>query len=104
MRIIEVYPRGTSRWAFDGSGTVSRDKTNAQLATFANKKRFNADLNAAYNIAARGLALLLKIAVPGLAGNGKSAETGKSTGPTSRMPIVLADIWAFHAQKLAVAR
>lgn len=104
MRIVEVYPRGTSRWAFDGSGKVSRDKTNAQLATFANKKRYNADLNAAYNIAARCLALLLKIAVPGLAGNGKSAETGKSTGSASRMPIVLADIWAFHAQKLAVAR
>jgi len=104
MRVMEVYPRGTSRWAFDGSGKVARDKENAQLATFTSKKKFNADLNAAYNIAARGLAVLLKIAVPRLAGNGKSAETGKSTGPASRMPIVLADIWAFRAQNLAVAR
>lgn len=103
IRVVEVCPRGTSRWAFDGSGKVSRDKDNAQLATFASKKRYNADLNAAYNIAARGLALLLKIAVPRLAGNDQSAETGRSTGPASRMPIVLADIWAFHAQKTAAA-
>jgi IS605 OrfB family transposase len=104
IRLMEVYPRGTSRWAFDGSGKVIRDKKNAQLATFPSKKKYNADLNAAYNIAARGLAKLLKVAVPRLVGNDKSVETGKSSGSASRMPIVLADIWAFHAQNLAVAR
>lgn len=103
IRVLKVYPRGTSRWAFDRSGKGTRVKRNAQLATFASKKNYNADLNAAHNIAARGLAMLLKIAIPRLAGNGKSAETGKSSGAASRMPIVLADIWAFHARTTAVA-
>ncbi len=36
-------------------------KESAQLATFASGKHHNADLNGAYNIAARGLALLLGV-------------------------------------------
>jgi putative transposase len=58
-RLLEVFARGTSRWAYDGSGKVSRSRQNAQLATFASGKRYNADLNGALNIAARGLAMLV---------------------------------------------
>lgn len=90
LRLLEVFARGTSRWAYDGSGKVARSKENAQLATFASGKRYNADLNGALNIAARGLALLL-----GIKPKEHSAGTGKSSGPAARMPLVLADVWAF---------
>lgn len=118
LRVLEVYARGTSRWAYDGSGKVNRAKDNAQLATFANGRQYNADLNAAYNIAARGLGLLLGIKSP-RAEEAKSqsidkchdeekvvkqleAGTGKSSGLVVRMPLVLADIWG-HANSLRLA-
>ena len=53
MRISTICARNTSALAFDGSGKVVRDKTNAKLATFTSGKHYNADLNAAYNIGAR---------------------------------------------------
>ena len=98
MRVLAVYARGTSRWAYDGSGKVKRSKENAQLATFQSGKQYNADLNGALNIAARGLAMLLgikppRLTAPGSPGN-EQAGTGKSSGPVERMPLVLADVWA----------
>ena len=93
LRVLDIFARGTSRFAYDGSGKVVRNKANAQLATFPSGKRYNADLNGALNIAARGLALLLGIK------SHIQAGTGKSSGPVERMPLVLADIWA-HAQAL----
>lgn len=92
MRVLEIHARGTSRFAYDGSGKVMRSKENAHLATFATGKRYNADLNGALNIAARGLAMIL-----GVKPRNNQAETGKSPGAAERMPLVLADIWA-HAQ------
>lgn len=50
MRMIEIYARGTSRYAYDGSGKVDRSSKNAQLATFSTGKKYNADLNGALNI------------------------------------------------------
>lgn len=102
LRVLEVFARGTSRWAYDGSGKVKRSKENAQLATFASGKRYNADLNGALNIAARGLAILLGIKLPSQRESeqgpkGPQAVAGKSPGAVARMPLVLADIWA-HAQ------
>lgn len=99
LRLLEVFARGTSRYAFDGSGKLKRDRKNAANATFANGKRFNADLNATYNIAARGWALLLKIAVK--PAPGADSATGKSSGAEVRMPLVLADVWAFARTKVA---
>jgi IS605 OrfB family transposase len=78
MRVLEVYVRGTRRWADNGSGKVARSKENAQLATFASGKQYNADLNGALNIAG-GIAMLLGIKV----------ETGKSSGSIAGMPQVL---------------
>lgn len=93
MRLLQVYARGTSRWAYDGSGKVSRSKENAQLATFASAKKYNADLNGALNIAGRGLAMLLGIKPK--QEQCSNAGSGKSSGSVTRMPLVLADIWAY---------
>lgn len=86
LRMLEVFAGGTSRWAYDGSGKVVRDPKNAQLATFATGKQYNADLNAANNIAARGLALLYGI---------KNPRPAKAPAGGVRMPLVLADVWAY---------
>jgi IS605 OrfB family transposase len=103
LKLIEVLARGTSYFAYDGSGPVKRDKTNATLATFSNGRHYNADLNAAYNIAARGLLKLLDVALPGAAGLESPERTGQNSGRSSRIPTVLADLWARCAQKNAVA-
>lgn len=89
LRVAFVAPRGTSAWAHDGSGEVGRDKENHSLCTFASGKRYHADLNAALNIAARFIATMLGVKT----GDRPAAETGKSSGSASRMPIVLADVW-----------
>ena len=104
LRLLSVYARGTSYYAYDGSGPVKRDKKNACLATFSNGRRYNADLNGAQNIAARGLAILLGLKphkeVSGVAREGSPGRTGKSSGRPTRIPLVLADIWA-HARMAA---
>ncbi|MEJ6002772.1 transposase [Paucibacter soli] len=100
MRVLEVFARGTSRWAYDGSGKVRRSKENAQLATFASGKRYNADLNGALNIAARGLAMLLGINPS----NEHKADAGKSFGPVERMPLVLAHIWEWAKTQPQIPR
>ena len=53
IRIATVCARNTSKLAFDGSGEVKRDKDNYSMCTFNTGKRYHADLNASYNIAAR---------------------------------------------------
>jgi putative transposase len=52
IQFSKVLARGTSQFAFDGSGEVKR-KGNRQEAVFPGGKRYNADLSASYNIAAR---------------------------------------------------
>ena len=106
-RVLEVFARGTSRWAYDGSGKVHRSKENAQLATFISGKKYSSKLTRMLNIAARGLAMLLgnkpSVALAAPAGSQSSkAEIGKSSGSVERMPQVLAGIWA-HAQLLCGA-
>ena len=53
IRIRHVCAWNTSKYAFDGSGVVERDKSNYSICTFSNGKRYNCDLSASYNIAAR---------------------------------------------------
>ena len=53
IRYSVVNPKNTSALAFDGSGKIVRDKSNVSLCTFTTGKRYNSDLNASYNIAAR---------------------------------------------------
>jgi IS605 OrfB family transposase len=84
-----VYPRGTSSWAYDGSGQLKRTKANYALATFRSGKRYNADLNGSSNIAARYWAFKLKLAYR----NGRQLLSSKSSGSKSRMPITLSHLW-----------
>jgi putative transposase len=95
-------------YAFDGSGKVQRDKANYALATFANGKHYNADLNAAYNIGAR-------FWVAYLGGLDKKQEadaekiireeTGKSSGSSSRTSdITLSTLWQSNAQRCGACR
>ena len=93
MRVVFVSPRGTSAWAYDGSGKVKRDKTNASLCVFANGKRYNADLNASYNIGARYFWRKKNVSSP-LPGNGRGCVSGKSSRTQQRAPVVLSSLWA----------
>lgn len=88
-RVVYIYARGTSAWAFDGSGKLKRDKRNATQASFASGKRYNADLNASYNIGARYWAWIHKLTrrkdgqLPG----------DKSSSGKPRMPVTLSTLW-----------
>ena len=53
MRVSRVCAWNTSRLAYDGSGSVSRDPKNHSLCVFQTGKRYNCDLSASYNIGAR---------------------------------------------------
>ena len=53
IRVNRVSAKNTSALAFDGSGKVKRNKTNASLCTFTTGKQYNCDLNASYNIGSR---------------------------------------------------
>ena len=53
IRFSTVCAYSTSLLAYDGSGKVARDKDNHSLCTVKTGKRYNADLNASYNIGAR---------------------------------------------------
>ena len=64
MRFSTVYAGGTSKYAFDGSGAVARDKDNHSLCTFTTGKRYNTDLSASYNIGGRYLIRELLKACP----------------------------------------
>ncbi|HAA29134.1 MAG TPA: transposase [Cyanobacteria bacterium UBA8553] len=84
-----VYPRGTSSWAYDGSGQVSRDKSNYSNATFKTGKQYNCDLSASYNIAARYWAYKLKLT---RRKDGRLLD-GKSSSNKQRMPVTLSLLW-----------
>lgn len=64
IRIARVCAWNTSKLAFDGSGEVERDKDNYSLCTFTTGKRYNCDLSASYNIAARYFLRLLVEPLP----------------------------------------
>jgi len=107
-----VSPRGTSKWAYDGSGRVVREKWNYGRCRFKGGKQYNTDLSAAQNIAARYFVRLMdeaarkkmaeqaKDKAPGgresaWAASGRRSEARKraSSGAAPRMPAVLATLW-----------
>ena len=91
-----VNQAGTSAFAYDGSGAVKRDSHNWSWVKFTTGKRYNADLNACYNIAARFFAKML-----GLTGrNAQACVRGKSSATQPRIPVTLSTLWQ-HAQAMA---
>lgn len=85
-----VFARGTSSWAFDGSGKVKRSKNNYSLATFSTGKQYNADLSASYNIGARYWASTNKKLVRR---NGSESDVGKSSRTEPRTRVSLSSLW-----------
>jgi IS605 OrfB family transposase len=85
-KTIEVIAAYTSKLAYDGSGTVKRDSKNYALALFSNGRRFNADLNGVYNIAARGI---LKLT----GRNDREDFSSKRSGKSPRSWACLCDVW-----------
>ncbi|MEN9210056.1 MAG: transposase [Thermostichus sp. DG02_2_bins_29] len=92
-KVVYVYARGTSSWAYDGSGKVRRSRTQYELATFANGKQYSADLSASYNIAVRYLAYKLKLTHRK---DGQVAK-GRSSCATPGMPVTLSLLWDWEA-------
>ncbi|NEP48414.1 MAG: IS200/IS605 family element transposase accessory protein TnpB, partial [Moorea sp. SIO3C2] len=92
--VIEVVAAYTSKLAYDGSGTVKRDPKNYALATFPSAKRFNADLNGAYNIGARGVLKLVRR-------NGNEGRSSKSSGRPPRSWACLCELWVRDNLRLA---
>lgn len=95
LRVIPVYARGTSSYAYDGSGKVTRDKNNYANAVFTNGKKYNADLSASYNIAARGI---MKLHHPLLAKRLWS-EGRPNACPTTGNPLSLSSLWRLNESK-----
>ena len=76
-RLASVSARGTSKYAYDGSGAVTRSVNgNDSICRFKTGKIYNCDLNATYNIAAKYFLRLRKQAQA-----------------ASRSPITLSMLW-----------
>ena len=84
--VVFVNPRGTSSFAYDGSGKLKRSSNNYELAVFASGKKYNADLSASYNIGAR---FILKL----LGRNSPQDDDGKSTSSSPRSRGTLSMLW-----------
>ena len=86
-RVVFVNPRGTSSYAYDGSGKLKRSSFNYELAVFKGGKQYNCDLSASYNIGAR---FILKLC----GGNSPEVGQGKSSCPSPRSQGTLSMLWS----------
>ncbi|MGL5836109.1 MAG: IS200/IS605 family accessory protein TnpB-related protein [Waterburya sp.] len=86
-KVVLVNPRGTSSYAYDGSGKLKRSSSNYELAVFASGKKYNCDLSASYNIGAR---FILKL----LGRNSPQDDDGKSTSSSPRSRGTLSMLWS----------
>jgi IS605 OrfB family transposase len=84
-RIVFVNPRGTSSYAYDGSGKLKRSSSNYELAVFASSKKYNCDLSASYNIGARFILKLLGRNSPQDDDGRKSSSSPRSRGTLSML-------------------
>lgn len=84
-----VFPRGTSSYAYDGSGKLRRDSKNYALAKFKSGKQYNCDLSASYNIAAR-----FWIKQKLTRRNRSGSVPNKSPRTEPRMPDLLCSLWS----------
>lgn len=85
-----VLPQYTSKYAYDGSGLVSRSNKNYALAVFSTGKRYNADLNGSLNIAARYWYKKLKLG----SRNGSEVWLDRNSNQTPRTPVTLSVLWS----------
>jgi len=85
-RVVFVNPRGTSSYAYDGSGKLKRSSRNYELALFASGKQYNCDLSASYNVGAR---FILKLC----GGNSPENLQGKSSCKLPRSRGTLSMLW-----------
>jgi putative transposase len=85
-KVVDVIAAYTSKLAYDGSGEVKRDSKNYALAKFSSGKRYNADLNGAQNIAARGILKLTRR-------NDREERSSKRSGRSPRSWACLCDLW-----------
>lgn len=105
LRIGFVFARGTSSWAYDGSGRVVRERFNYGRARFTSGKEYDCDLSASYNIAARWFARHIetspargKTGWP-VRGKRTGASRASTTGP--RTPVTLSSLWSIPQQVAA---
>jgi len=92
-RMAFVSARNTSKYAYDGSGKVTRSiNGNYSVCRFKNGKIYNADLNATYNIAA-------KYFLRGREAN--QSLSGKSPDKEQREPETLSALWSAPALQRA---
>jgi IS605 OrfB family transposase len=95
LRVAFIHARGTSSWAYDGSGRVKRDRFNYGRCWFASGKEYDCDLSASYNIAARFFAKQTpaggKTGWP-VRGKSSGEQSLSTTGP--RTPVTLSSLWA----------
>lgn len=88
------------QWRIEGCSLDAARRIASEMAAFAatfpSGKQCNTDLNGALNIAVRGCALLLGLAPQRNEQMEQQAASGKSSGAVARIPLVLADVWAYH--------
>ena len=85
-RVVFVNPRGTSSYAYDGSGKLKRSSQSYELVVFASGKQYNCDLSASYNIGAR---FILKLC----GGNNPEVGQGQNSCPSPRSRGTLSMLW-----------
>lgn len=93
IRVFEINPRNTSALAFDGSGRVTRDPDNFSLCTFASGKRYDCDLSASYNIAAR---YLIRAFMKSLPETAWSQCVAKVPALAKRTDCTLSTLWELY--------
>ena len=95
MRVSRICAWNTSRLAYDGSGTVTRDWENHSLCTFQTGKRYNCDLSASYNIGAR---YFIRELLKPLPATERSLLEAKVPPVKRRTSCVYADLRELHLQ------
>ena len=92
-KVVYVNPRGTSSYAYDGSGKLKRNKVSHELAVFASGKQYNCDLSASYNIGANFIYRLMSR-------NGSQDKQGQNSCLSPRSRVTLSMLWS---QPLTIA-
>lgn len=83
LAVAFITPRGTSSFAFDGTGRVVRDRTNHVRCRFRSGKEYDCDLSASYNIAARHFARRTRYEEAGKARKAAEAAMGAARNAAS---------------------